>query len=167
LDIQATLAEIPEFAFYMCYNIKGSLKIPDGVTRIAPSAFGWCYELTALELGTKLKTIGESAFYYCTKLQGELIIPDGVTRIETSAFAFCKNLSSVQIGAGVKEIHPSAFADCVGITTAQFVNTAGWSCSKHNDASGVVTLPAADLQDEHTAALYLTQNYATDYWQNK
>ena len=59
--------------------------IPNGVTSIGDSAFGWCSELTELVLPNSVTRIGDSAFEYCSGLT-ELTLPNSVASIGDSAF---------------------------------------------------------------------------------
>ena len=57
--------------------LRGTLKIPRGVTDIGQRAFDHAHGITALELPRSLRTIGAGAFNYCTGLTGTLTIPEG------------------------------------------------------------------------------------------
>ncbi len=46
-----------------------SITIPDTVTKIDESAFGYCYSLTDVVCGKGLKEIGSLAFYHCLSLE--------------------------------------------------------------------------------------------------
>ena len=71
-----------------------SFSIPEGVTRVEKSAFGWeCRNLTELTIPDSVTSIGKLAFAYCNITT--VTIPMLVTEIESSAFWGCKSLKSV------------------------------------------------------------------------
>ena len=67
------------------------INIPDGITKIGDSAFGWNNENDNVE---------------------EIILPSSVTVIEKAAFCGRKKLKKVNIPEGVKEIPADVFAHC-------------------------------------------------------
>ena len=85
-----------------------SVVIPDSVTEIGKSAFGYCPNLESVELPAGLTVIEESTFTDCTSLRA-IVIPDGVKRIECGAFMDCRDLESVEIPASVTEFDQSIF----------------------------------------------------------
>ena len=84
-----------------------SITIPDSVTSIGNSAFGWCSGLTSI------------------------VIPDSVTSIGVGAFYKCSGLTSVTIGNGVTSIDNYAFEDCSGLVEIHYNGTrAQWKAIK-------------------------------------
>ena len=73
--------------------------IPNGVTSIGDSAFGWCSELTELVLPNSVTRIGDSAFEYCSGLT-ELTLPNSVASIGDSAFYVCSGLEKITVESG-------------------------------------------------------------------
>lgn len=71
-----------------------NITIPDSVTSIGSSTFGWCTSLTDVTIG------------------------NGVTCIGDSAFAGCSSLTNVTIGSGVESIGKEAFCECGNIQIA-------------------------------------------------
>ena len=61
-----------------------SVVIPNGVTRIGPSAFSQCLKLTNVQLPDGLITIGDSAFAACPL--SRIKIPASVTSIDATSF---------------------------------------------------------------------------------
>ena len=56
--------------------------IPNGVTSIGDSAFGWCSELTELVLPNSVTSIVESAFAYCSGLE-KITVESGNSRYDS------------------------------------------------------------------------------------
>ena len=73
--------------------------IPNGVTSIGDSAFGWCSELTELVLPNSVTRIGDSAFEYCSGLT-ELTLPNSVASIGDGAFFICSGLEKITVESG-------------------------------------------------------------------
>ena len=73
--------------------------IPNGVTSIGDSAFGWCSELTELVLPNSVTRIGDSAFEYCSGLT-KLTLPNSITSIGDSAFYVCRGLEKITVESG-------------------------------------------------------------------
>jgi hypothetical protein len=73
--------------------------IPEGVVRIAESAFADNQKLQYVEFPSTLESIGHAAFYGCTALK-EVTIPEKVKHIGGAAFRCCKNLAKVSLPKG-------------------------------------------------------------------
>lgn len=87
------------------------IKIPDGITDIENSAFGWKNKDDNVEeiiLPTSIKTIGAAAFCGRSKLK-KINIPDGVEEIKRDTFGYCEALEELFIPASVKNIDIAAF----------------------------------------------------------
>lgn len=70
--------------------------IPEGITYIPSSLFGFCYNLERVTLPSSLKTIGSGAFEYCDSLQ-RIAIPAKVSAIGSSAFSGCTGLMQIDV----------------------------------------------------------------------
>lgn len=99
LQLPASISGIPvvaigDFAFQDCYDLTGSIVLPDTVTRIGTGAFYGCSSLSgSLTIPASVTSIGDFAFYECLSLTGGLTIPDGVDSVGESAFAFCEGMT--------------------------------------------------------------------------
>ncbi|MBQ7310225.1 MAG: leucine-rich repeat domain-containing protein [Alistipes sp.] len=85
--------------------------IPEDVTKINPSAFVRCKNLTSITIPASVTTIGYYAFKDCTSLTSVTILGD-VTEICEQAFHCCSNLTSVTISGSVAVIGKYAFEGC-------------------------------------------------------
>ena len=71
---------------------KGDVTVPEGVTRIAGSAFSWSMGFQTVTLPNSLESIGLHAFFACYNLTS-ITIPGSLTSIEQGAFWNCPNLT--------------------------------------------------------------------------
>ena len=121
--ITYTVTTIPNNAFSGCWNLNGTLSIPESVTFIGASAFKNCSHLTGeLSIPKGIKIIYRETFRNCTGLTGNLSIPDGVTNIGKFAFYGCTGLTgTLSIPESVTSIGESAFSDCSGLTGSFYI----------------------------------------------
>ena len=118
----ATVKAIEGGAFGSCYNLKGTLTIPDNITRIGNYAFEACTAIEHVVLPAKLTdeswskpALGSNVFSGCHSLK-EVTIPGGFTRLRTNAFNDCIALTTVTLPASITYIDGSAFAGCTSLT---------------------------------------------------
>ena len=114
----ATATAIEGGAFGSCYNLKGTLTIPDNITRIGNYAFEACVSLEHVVLPAALKyesfskpDLGSNVFSGCHALK-DIVIPEGVTRIRTNAFRDCFELTKVTLPTTVTYIDGDVFKGC-------------------------------------------------------
>ena len=106
--------------------------IPNGVTSIGDSAFGWCSELTELVLPNSVTSIVESAFAYCSGLE-KITVESGNSRydsrdncnsiIETATNTLIAGCKNSVIPNSVTSIGDSAFGGCSGLTELTLPNS--------------------------------------------
>ena len=87
------------------------IRIPDGVTRIGESAFGWENDNDNVEeiiLPASVTVIEKAAFYGRKKLK-KVNIPEGVKEIPDGVFAYCEQIEAINIPASVEKIKIGAF----------------------------------------------------------
>lgn len=112
VEFSATPAE-----FTLLRNIRNlNVVIPNGVTSIGSSAFGYCTGLTSIEMPSSVRSIGSGSFEGCSGLTS-INIPSGLTSIGSSAFYGCSGLTSIEIPSSVTSIGSSAFYSCTNLTT--------------------------------------------------
>ena len=131
---------------------------------IGDHAFRNCTELTSITIPDGVMSIGDSAFYGCTGLTS-IAIPDSVTSIGDYAFSYCTELTSVTIGSNVASIGRYAFWNCTNLTSVTFETSTGWECSTNSNFSSVTPISSSALSSPATAAKYITDTYASYYWQ--
>ena len=87
------------------------IKVPDGITTIGDSAFGWKNNNDRVEeivLPPSVKVIGKGAF--CgRKLLKKVNIPNGVKKLPGNVFSGCEKMESIYIPASIEIIDVSAF----------------------------------------------------------
>lgn len=113
----ATAVKIPDgviriafSAFDNCKSIE-TLVCPDSLVNVGDWAFSNCRSLKNVALSSNLKVIGEYAFNNCKSL-AQIVIPDSVTMIGNSAFQECSALANIVIPDGVSCIGNSVFYNC-------------------------------------------------------
>ncbi len=116
------------------YRLKGSVKIPEGYTKLDSFAFDGFGFMKSIELPSTLVSIGEYAFSECKRLKsvelpeslkvlkqgafsqcGKLTmvkLPEGVLQIEDNTFSFCHSLDIIDIPSTVSSIGAGAFSGC-------------------------------------------------------
>lgn len=92
--------------------LEGEVRVPEGVTAIAPYAFGGNRNLTGLWLPDSLTHIGEGAFWGCTGL-AHVRFPATCCTLEDRAFEKCPSLSRIRLHTDQAGV--SAFACCTGL----------------------------------------------------
>lgn len=96
-----------------------SVTIPDSVTSIPDSAFGFCSQLTNISIPNSVTYIGFSAFNSCTSLKS-ITLPSSLSTIQSSAFYNCGNLETIRIPVSVTFIGNYAFAGCPSSMTVTY-----------------------------------------------
>lgn len=94
------VTKIADSAFERCWNLK-NITIPHGVTGIGTDAFNSCYALTDISIPDGVESIGDKAFFECSALKS-VTIPNTVASIGESAFKKCGKLNKVNY-VGSKE----------------------------------------------------------------
>lgn len=127
----------------------GKVRLPEGITAIAPFAFSGNHRITELFLPESLRRIGEGAFWNCrglseihcspnlcfvgarafekcTSLQEILLHAD---RIGAGAFACCISLNKAEL-TGITSLEPRLFARCTSLETCitEHVSVIGNEC---------------------------------------
>ena len=109
------------------------------VTTIGIGAFGWCYDLTSVEMPA-VTTIGDDAFYNCSALAS--VSMPSVTTIGGSAFYDCSALTSVSMPS-VTTIGDDAFNWCKDLKSISMpsVMTIGYDAFRWCYALTSVNIP--------------------------
>ena len=96
-----------------------SVTIPDSVTSIPDSAFGFCSQLTNISIPNSVTFIGFSAFNSCTSLKS-ITLPSSLSTIQSYAFYNCGNLKTIRIPVSVTSIGNCAFDVCPSLMTVTY-----------------------------------------------
>ena len=87
------------------------IRIPDGITKIGDSAFGWNNENDNVEeiiLPSSVTNIERAAFCGRKKLK-KINVPDGVKEIPNNVFSYCEQIEVINIPASVEKIEINSF----------------------------------------------------------
>ncbi|MBC5786891.1 leucine-rich repeat protein [Clostridium facile] len=109
------ITKIGDHAFYPCIDLL-SIEIPDSVTAIGEYAFKSCWSLSEIMIPESVREIGIGAFENCDGLT-EITIPEGVTRISEFTFNGCDNLQTVHLPDSLTSIGLLAFEYCHSLTS--------------------------------------------------
>ena len=93
-------------------SCRGVLRLPEGITGIAPFAFSGNREITGVVIPESLQRIGEGAFWGCSGL-AEVSFPKKGCWIDARAFQKCIALREVNLQAD--RLGASAFAYCISL----------------------------------------------------
>ena len=126
--------------------------IPNSVTSIANSAFGYCSGLTSLTIPNSVTSIGNYTFQECTALTS-VTIGNGVTSIGEAAFLNCSGLTSMTIGSSVTSISQAAFTGCKALNV--LICKAGIPPICNGNALGSI--------DKTVCRLYVPKGHKVDY----
>ncbi|SMB88990.1 Polymer-forming protein [Desulfonispora thiosulfatigenes DSM 11270] len=118
VEIPEGVLFIPRSFFYECSGIR-ELKLPSTLAEIHDFAFKGCAQLKELSLIDlkRLRKIGTSAFEGCTRLE-RVILPGGFEEIGIAAFSGCTMLTEVIIeepAASLYKIGSHAFMNCINL----------------------------------------------------
>ena len=103
-----SLSYIGMFAFKDCFNLNGSLTIPDTITKIETAAFENCKKLQSITFNARTESIPSQCFNGC-ELLSSVTINNSVKRIESYAFADCTNLKYIELSKNIESIAKSSF----------------------------------------------------------
>ena len=92
-----------------------SVVFPEGITRISPRSFEYCYNLQSVTLPDNVMSIGFYAFRKCTGLK-EFHMGKNVRTIELNAFRDCTSLQRLVLSDSLETIGVHAFDGCGAIT---------------------------------------------------
>ncbi len=123
--------------------------VEDGITAIAPGAFGFVPNLTEVTIAGSVVQIGQQAFYGCGLLEA-VELSEGLKVIDPSAFANDIRLEQLRIPATVSFIGEYAFAGCPALNDITF-------------QSGTPYLSTNALQDSGANAGTITVHYPSNH----
>lgn len=91
------------------------VELPSTLKTIGNYAFGECIGLKTINFPEGLESIGENAFYI-TSIES-IVLPSTITEIAEGAFSYNDRLETIIIPGNVKTIRKGAFQDCDKLTT--------------------------------------------------
>ena len=107
-----------------CLGSDVTVRIPDGVKKIACSAFREAEEaygktwykpnktMETVIIPASCEVIGIGAFQYCKALRCVRIEGNGLRKIDDCGFSICESLEEVELPEGILEIGEDAFSNC-------------------------------------------------------
>lgn len=96
-------------------SFKGTIIIPEGVTKISDSAFVNCASFTGIVIPNSVTAINNWAFGRCSSLTN-VIIPDSVKYLGEAAFVHCTGLVSATLPKHLTAIPHYLFQECHRLT---------------------------------------------------
>ena len=101
---------------YPAASRRSSYTVPESVTRVDNSAFGYSKYLVNITLPDNVTVLGSSAFAYCSKLE-EVKLSSGLKGLYNATFMGCTSLKSVTIPDGVKYLGIRLFKGCSSLAS--------------------------------------------------
>lgn len=95
------------------------VQIPEGVLRIADSAFADAMALEWIELPDTLESIGKLTFLGCSSLK-RITLPDGICELATGTFRGCESLFRAELPEGLTTIGKDAFFGAESLVSITF-----------------------------------------------
>lgn len=102
--------------FYPDGKAGDSYTVPEGVTVLAPMAFGGCDNLLTVELPEGLLFIGQNAFFMNDGIE-EIHLPESLVGLGDEAFDYCDNLHTLTFGKNIEYIGEEPFNRCPALKT--------------------------------------------------
>ncbi|EDR29974.1 hypothetical protein, conserved [Entamoeba dispar SAW760] len=90
------------------------ITIPSNVRDIGNDCFGYCTNLTKIEIHEGIKEIPKGFMKYCGQIQ-RIELPQSITKINTESFKECIKLKEININPNTIIIEKGAFENCPNI----------------------------------------------------
>ncbi len=156
IKLPDSIDSIGPSAFQNCTGLT-SMVIPDLVTSIGGYAFYDCPGLSSITLPSSIILIGKSAFAFCTITT--LTIPNSVTTIGDYAFAYSTGLSNITIGKSVTSIGNRVFDGCTNLAIITSLNPTP-------PALGIYCFDSDPVTSVYVPAPALTAYQSAPEWSN-
>jgi hypothetical protein len=131
--------------------------IPDSVTSIGASAFGYCHSLTSVTISGSVISIDASAFFDCSALTEFIVaesntaysVQDGILYNKVKTLLVCvpgTKSGELTIPSSVTSIGGNAFMGCSGLTSVTIpdsVISIGWGAFQNCSGLTSVTIPGS------------------------
>ena len=103
-------------------EIKGKVRVKEGIERINSYAFSDCSSITEIELPQSITDIRDYAFSGCSSLES-LILPDNIKQIFYKTFHKCLSLKNIKLPKYLKAIDPFSFHGCSSLESIELPDT--------------------------------------------
>lgn len=123
-----------------------SFIVPEGVERIAPSAFRDANLLKIAVIPDTVKEIGSYAFAGCQLLNSVSILSENIRELDNSLFKGCQSLTTINIPQSVERIGAHAFYGCkslIGVTLPRRLEFIGSGAFGKCDTVVKFSIPSA------------------------
>lgn len=142
-NINYTVDEIGEKAFYNKSQLTSVTIQGNKLTKIGKYAFGYCTNLVSITLPSSVYSIGASAFESCSSLKS-IVLPESLTGLEANLFSACTSLESLTLPSNITYINSRAITLCHSLKSLVIPNSVtrlAASCISSNAKLENVTLP--------------------------
>lgn len=99
------------------FSSVSSIVLPDSITAVGADAFSSCENLRSVTFSSSMKIIDERVCNYCPNLT-TVVIPEGITDIKDGAFTYCNSLKNVALPSTIKSVG-KAFDKTVSIDASK------------------------------------------------
>lgn len=124
LEIPQGVVNIPDEIFNNC-GFDGNLKLHDGIQSIGTGAFSGCHFKGELYLPKNLNILNDMVFYGCD-FSGQLVLPKNLRTIGDKAFAYnWRLMGTLEFPEGIETINAGAFAHCRSLEGLIFPESLG------------------------------------------
>jgi hypothetical protein len=114
IEIPSTVKKIGKFAFMNCIRLRGTVKIPEGVTWLSTSCFEGCPLLEGVKLPSTLTGMGPSCLWGDGNIK-ELTLPEGLLEIGNCACVGL-SISTLIVPSTMVMMGDWAFQNCFNLT---------------------------------------------------
>lgn len=154
VDFQTELGELPERAFFHCYDLK-TVRFRDTLSGIGVNAFSGCTNLVSVTpfLPKNLTYLGGTAFYKTHALSGDLVFHSPDLEIEGESeygHFYMSNIRSVTFEHEIERINNRMFNSCTNLSCLVFSGAAPTQIGEASFEGMSDYLPRVYVPDDET-----------------